>query len=79
MFQGRILSNFLQLKMGVHSQQTPTPSSQKDQDVLEPTEMIIQGDRKNAMQKHIKYKALKDEKNQQVEAQTSRLRARFTA
>ena len=52
----------MDLKLGIHPQQQPIPTSQIAQDVLEQTEMIHQDVRKNAMQAYIKYKACYDEK-----------------
>ena len=48
--------------MGFRPQEFPSPDSQIAQDVLEQTEMIFQGVRKNAMQAYIKFKAYYDKK-----------------
>ena len=56
-FHGRIPYNIPDLKIGIRPQKIPSPGSQDAQDVLEQTEMIFQGVRKNAMQACIKYKA----------------------
>ena len=61
-FHGRIPHNVLDLKMGIHPQQQPIPTSQTARDVLEQTEMIHQDVCKNAMQAYIKYKAYYDKK-----------------
>ena len=50
------------LKLGIRAQQQPIPTSQIVQEVLEQTEMIHQGPRKNIMQAYIKYKAYYDKK-----------------
>ena len=62
-FRGRIPYNVLDLKPGICPQQQPFPTSQIAQDILEQTEMIHQGDRKNAMQAYIKNKAYYDKKS----------------
>ena len=59
---GRIPYNILDLKLGIHPQQQPIPTSQIAQDILEQTEMIYQDVRKNTMQAYIKYKAYYDKK-----------------
>ena len=56
-FQGRIPRNILDIKLRIHLQQKPRPTSQISQDVFDQAEMIYQDDRKNAMQAYIKYKA----------------------
>ena len=61
--------NFLDLKLGIRTQQQPIPTSQIAQDGLDQTEMIYQDVRKNAMQGYIKNKAYYDKK-----AKTSRLK-----
>ena len=61
-FHGRIPYNILDLKMGIRPQNIPPPDSQIAQDVLDQTEIIFQGVRKNAMQAYIKYKAYYDRK-----------------
>ena len=61
-FHGRIPHNVLDLKLGIHPQQQPIPTSQMAQEILEQTEMTHQGVRKNAMQAYIKYKAHYDKK-----------------
>ena len=61
-FHGRIPYNILDLKLGIHPQQQPIPTSQIAQDVLEQTQMIYQDVRKNTMQAYIKYKAYYDKK-----------------
>ena len=48
--------------MGIRPQKPPSPDSQIAQDVLEQTEIIFQGVRKNAMQTYIKHKAYYDRK-----------------
>ena len=52
----------LDLKLGIRPEQQPIPTSQIAPDVLEQTEKIHQGVRKNAMQAYIKYKAYCDKK-----------------
>ena len=52
----------MDLKLGIHSQQQPIPTSQIAQDVLDQTEMIHLDVRRNAMQAYIKYKAYYDKK-----------------
>ena len=54
-FHGRIPYKVLDLKLGLRPQQQPIPTSQIAQDVLDQTEMIHQGVRKNRMQAYIKY------------------------
>ena len=61
-FHGRIPYNILDLKLGIHPQQQPIPTSQIAQDVLDQTEMIHQDVRKNAMQAFIKCKAYYNKK-----------------
>ena len=61
-FHGRIPYIILDLKLGIRPQQQPIPTSQIAQDILEQTEMIHQGVRKNTMQAYIKYKAYYDKK-----------------
>ena len=61
-FHDRFPYNVLDLKLGIHPQQQPIPTSQIAQEVLEQTEMIHQDDRKNTMQAYIKYKAYYDKK-----------------
>ena len=53
-FHGRIPYNVLDLKMGIHPQQQPIPTSEIVQDVLDQTEMIHQDVRENAMPAYIK-------------------------
>ena len=61
-FQGRIPYNVLDFKIRIHPQKVQTPNSQTAQNMLEQTEMICQGVRKNAMQAYIEYKAYYDKK-----------------
>ena len=61
-FYGRTPYNVLDLKVGIRPQQQPDPTSQIAKEVLEQTEMIHQGVRKNIMQAYIKYKAYYDKK-----------------
>ena len=61
-FHGRIPYNILDLKLGIHPQQQPIPTSQIAQDVLDQTGIIHQDVRKNAFQAYIKYKAYYDKK-----------------
>ena len=61
-FHGRVLSNILQLKIGLRLQKNPSPDSQIAQGVLEQTEMIFQDVRKIALQAYIKYKSYYDKK-----------------
>ena len=61
-FHGRIPHNVLDVKLGICPQQQPIPTSQIAQNVLEQTEIIHQGVRKNFMQAYIKYKAYYDKK-----------------
>ena len=61
-FHGHIPYNILDIKLGIHPQQQPIPTSQIGQDVLDQTEMIHQDVRKNAMQAYIKYKVNYDKK-----------------
>ena len=61
-FHGRIPNNVLDLKLGIHPQQQPIPTSQIAQEVLEQTGMIHQDVRKDIMQAYIKYKAYYDKK-----------------
>ena len=61
-FHGRIPYNVLDLKLGIRPQQQPIPTSPIAQEVLEKTEMIHQGLRKNKMQAYIKYKPYYDKK-----------------
>ena len=63
-FHGRIPYNVLDLKLGIHPQQQPIPTSQIAQDVVEQTEMIHQDVRKNTMQAYIEHKAYYDKKSQ---------------
>ena len=56
-FHGRISYIVFDLKLGIHPQQQPIPTSQIAQEVLEQTEMIHQDVRKNILQAHFKYKA----------------------
>ena len=44
------------------SKKIPSPDSEIAQDVLEQTEIFLQGVRRNAMQAHIRYKAQYDKK-----------------
>ena len=48
--------------MGIRPQKNCSPDSEIAQDVLEQTEMIFQGVRRNAMQAYIKYKLIMIEK-----------------
>ena len=61
-FHGESSYKVLDLKLGIHPQQQPIPTSQNAQDVPEQTEMIHQDVRKNTMQAYIKYKAYFDKK-----------------
>ena len=61
-FHGRIPYNVLDLKTGFRPQKIPFPDTQIAQDLLEQTEMIFQGLRRNAMQASIKYKSQYDKK-----------------
>ena len=61
-FHGRIPYNVLDFELGTCPQQPPIPTLQMAQEVLEKTEMIHQGVRKNAIQAYIKYKAYYDKK-----------------
>ena len=61
-FHGRIPYNILDLKLGIRPQQLPIPTSQIAREVLDQSEMIHQGVRKNTMQAYIKYKAYYDKK-----------------
>ena len=63
-FNGRIPYNVLDLKLGVHPQQQPIPTSQIAQEILEQTELIHHDVRKNIMQTYIEYKAFYDKKSQ---------------
>ena len=61
-FHGRVSYNVLDLKMGIRPQKPSMPNSQFSQDVLEPTDMILQDAGKNAMQANNKYKVYHDQK-----------------
>ena len=54
-FHSRFPYYVLDLKLGIHPQQQPIPTSQIAQDVLDQTEMIRQDSPRNAMQAYIKY------------------------
>ena len=69
-FHGRVPQNILDSKFRNRPQQQPIPTAQIAQDVLDQTEMINQGNRQNAMQAYIKYKAYYDKK-----ANASKLKA----
>ena len=54
MFHGRVLHNVPDLKIGVRLEIISTLCSQTAEDVLEQTEIILQGARKIIMQAYIK-------------------------
>ena len=56
MFHARNIYITLDIKMGLHPQQIPIPTSQSAQDFLDQTEMIYHDVRENAMQAYTKYK-----------------------
>ena len=78
-FHGRIPYNILDLKMGIRPHNIPPPDSQIAQDVLDQTEIIFQGARKNSLQAYIKYKAYYDRKANASKLKKSRLRLHTTA
>ena len=59
---GRYAYNVMDLKLRIHPQQQPIPTSQIAQEVFEQSEMIHQDVRKNIMQAYIKHKAYYDKK-----------------
>ena len=61
-FNGRVPSKNLDLKLGNCPQLQPIPTSRSAQDVLDQTKMIHQDARKNAMQAYTKYKAYSEKK-----------------
>ena len=61
-FHGRFPYNILDLKLGIHPQQAPIPSSQIAQDVLDQTQMIYQEVCRNATQAFVEYIAYYDKK-----------------
>ena len=61
-FHGRVPYNILDITFGIRTQQSPIPTLQFAQDVLDQTEMIYQDSRRNAMQAYVKYKAYYEKK-----------------
>ena len=62
MFSGRILYNVPDSKLGIRPQQTPIPTSQSVDDVLDQTEMIYQDVPIKGMPAYIKYRTYYNKK-----------------
>ena len=62
LFLGYNPKNVLDLKRNIRPQKVPAPNSQNAPEILEKTERIYQGVRKNTMQAHIECRAYHDKK-----------------
>ena len=65
--------------MGIRPQKIPSPDSQIAQDVLQQTEIIFQGVRKNAMHSLHQIQSVIRSKSQCLKTETGRLRLYITA
>ena len=77
-FHARITCKILDIKLRIRPQEQPFPTSQIAQDILDQTEIIHQGVRKNAMQAH-RLQSLLRQRGQRFRARRSRLCMRLSA